>query len=103
MTGGYDRLENRLIAFEGEGVPEEAHFHIDGVIETRTKRAAAWLHAHAMITAAEYLDIQVCTLEGQPNNEVSLPEWAVVDGQVYLNRYSPARLARSAPAIVWSP
>ena len=103
MTDGYDRVENRLIAFEGQDVPEEVHFQVDGINESRAHSPAAWLHAQAIITAAGYPDIQVCTADGKPINEGPVPEWVAIDGKQYTHLYSPAGLARSVPARATSP
>ena len=93
MTDSYDRVENRLVAFEGNEVPEEVHFQVEGIIESREYSPAAWLHAQTLITAAGYPTLQVCTPEGTPINDGPMPEWVAIDDQAYSNLYSP-RLAR---------
>jgi hypothetical protein len=95
MTDSYDPVESRLIAFDDEWLPEEVHFQVEGINETRTYSAAAWIHAQQLIESAGYPEIRVSTPSGVPINDGPLPENVTVDGRHYGNLYSPAGLARS--------
>lgn len=95
MTDSYDPLENRFIAFTGQETPEEVHFLVNGITETRSYSPAAWLHAQALITAAGHPEIVVCTPEGTPINEGPVPERVAIEGRLFTQLHSPAGLART--------
>ena len=95
MTDSYDRVDNRLIAFDGEAEPEEVHFQVVGILENRRHSPAAWLYAQSIITAAGYPEIRVCEPDGTPLHIGPLPESVAIDGTVHTNLYSPAGLGRA--------
>ena len=95
MTDSYDRVEDRLIAFDGAAEPEEVHFYVDGILESRDYSPAAWLHAQKIIAESGYPEIRVCEADGTPNHTGTVPEWVAIEGRVHSNLYSPASLART--------
>jgi hypothetical protein len=95
MTDSYDAVDSRLIAFDGKSEPEDVHFLVDGILESRDYSAAAWLHAQSLITDAGYPEIRVCEPDGTPIHIGPIPEWVTIDGRVHSNLYSPAGLART--------
>lgn len=95
LTDAYEAIENRVIAFDGTDVPEEIHFQVAGITESRAHSPAAWLFAQAIVDAAGYPEIRVCAADGAPLNDGALPASVVIDGTGYSNLYSPAGLGRS--------
>lgn len=95
MTDSYDPVDSRLIAFDDEWLPEEVHFEVEGINETRDYSPAAWIHAQRLIESAGYPSIRVCTPAGTPINDGPLPASVTIEGNHYRNLYSPAGLARS--------